>query len=112
MSKPLTVKRSDFVRHLHKEAGLPYLRAEQVCTVIMRLLENSVSAKMTINLGRIGTLRPIDLAPRRVVMGCKRSGGTGGGTMEKVRREYWIGQRTRYAFRLNRAFGQHHGLTT
>lgn len=112
MSKALTVKRSDFVRTLHREAGLPYLRAEQVCTVIMRLLENSVATKAVINFGRIGTLRPIDLPPRRVVMGCKRGGGVGGGTMEKVRREYWVGQRTRYAFRLNKAFGQHHGLTT
>lgn len=110
MSKQV-VKRIDIIRQLHKEAGLPYLRAEQVCTVLMRLLENSVAAKATINLGRIGSLHPVEKASRRVVMGCKRSGGVGGGTLEKVKREFWLGPRTRYAFRLNRAFGHSHGLS-
>ncbi len=105
-----TIKRSEFVRQLHEDAGLPYLKAEQVCTVFMRLLENSVASHATINLGRVGVLRPMALKPRRVVMGCKRSGGVGGGSMEKVRREYWIGARTRYVFRLNRAFGESHEL--
>lgn len=111
-SSKRTIKRSDFVRQLHQDAGLSYLRAEQVCTVMMRLLESAVSAKATINLGRIGALRPLELPPRRVVMGCKRGGGVGGGSLVKVRREFWLGTRTRYVFRLNRAFGHHHGLST
>lgn len=109
MSKQV-LRRRDFIRHLHEEAGLPYLQAERVCTVWLRVMENAMAAKSDINLGRIGVMRPIDLKPRKVVMGFKRSGGAGGGTMQKVKQEIWLGQRTRYVFKLNRTFGASHEL--
>lgn len=91
-------------------AGLTYVKSEQVYDALMRLLEDSIATKSQVNLGRIGTLVPVELKPRTVKMGFKRSGGQNGGKMVKCKREYFLGARTRFVFRMHRSFGKHHGL--
>ncbi len=110
MSSKATVKRSDIVRHFVTHSGLTYVKSEQVYEALMRLLEDSIATKSQINLGHIGSLTPIELKPRRVTMGFKRSGGHNGGRITKCRREFFLGARTRFIFKMHRSFGRNHGL--
>lgn len=100
------VKRDDFVRHFATHANITYVEAERAYTALMRLLENAVASKQSVNLGRVGALVPSKLNPRKVTMGFKRDGGK----MVKCKREFYLGVRTRFVFKLHRAFGRNHGL--
>jgi nucleoid DNA-binding protein len=105
MSLP-AIKRDDFVRHFAQHADLTYVEAERAYTALIRLVENAVASKQPINLGRVGVLEPVCLKPRRVTMGFKREGSR----MVRCRREFYLGVRTRFVFKLHRAFGRSHGL--
>lgn len=105
MSKT-TIKREDYVRHLVKQAGLTYVQAEAAYSATMRLFEDAIAEKNSIILGRFGVLEPKELKPRRVSMGFKKVGGR----TIRCRREFFLGVRTRYVFRVFRAFGSAHDL--
>lgn len=102
-----TVKRSEIIQYLAKHGNLTYVQAEHAYAAFMRLLEDAISRRSKLNLARIGCIEPIELPPRRVVMGFKRRGKT----VTKCRRDYWLGARTRYVFKLHKAFGQDHNLS-
>lgn len=104
------IKRSDFVRYLVQYADLTYVKAEQVYAATMRLLEDSIAAKSTVNLGRVGALVPVQLKPRRVMMHFKRSGGKNGGSMQRCKSEFFLGVRTRFIFKMHKSFGKNHGI--
>ncbi len=106
MSRTKTIKRDDFVRYFAQHANLTYVQSERAYAALMRMLEHGIASKASINLGRVGVLEPRTLGSRRVVMGFKRTGGR----VVKCRREFFIGVRTRFVFRMHRAFGSNHGL--
>jgi hypothetical protein len=100
------VKRSDYVRYFVQQGGLTYVDAERVYTVMMRFFADSLASQHTVHLGRVGLLKPRQMEPRTVTMGFKRSKGK----VENLRRQYFIGRRTKYVFRVNRTFAANHGL--
>lgn len=106
--KKSTVKREEMVQFLAQTGDLTYVQAERAYAAFMQLLANAMAGKCRVNFAKIGTLEPVDHPPRRVVMGFKREEGR----VEKTKREYWVGARTRYAFKTYRVFAENHGLAS
>jgi hypothetical protein len=101
-----SVKRGDYVRHLVQQGGLTYVEAERIYGVLMGFFADALAAQRVVHLGRVGVLKPTVLEARTVTMGFKRSRGR----VEKVRREFYVGQRVKFVFKVGRPFAARHGL--
>jgi len=104
----VSIKRTDYVRALVQQGGLTYVQAERTYMVLMALFADALASQKAITIGRVGVLKPRQVKPRIVRMGFKRDKNG----MEKVRREYHIGMRTKYVFKVRKTFAARCGLAS
>ena len=99
------LKRVDFIRRLVSN-GLTYMQAQTAYQALIGFFEDGVAGRDAICIGHVGVLKPIRRRPRTITMGFKRD-KTG---VKKVKRNYVLGTRVTYTFKVYRAFGKLHGL--
>ena len=102
--RPL-VARPQFIKKF-VGSGLSYEQAELAYRSMISVLEDGVSARAKIHFSGVGALDPVTLKPREYVMGFKRTKDG----VEKCKRHYILGIRTRYKFKVYPAFGRAHNL--
>jgi hypothetical protein len=99
------LKRDDFVRRF-VNAGLTYAQAYAAYHAMVGFFEDGVASRSSIRIGHVGVVKPLYRRPRTVTMGFHRD-ATG---VKRVKQSYVIGHRTRYVFRIYKAFGRQHNL--
>jgi len=100
------VKKADFIASF-TASGLTYSQAEKAYDAMIKCVENGVADKRGIVFGHVGALKPKQLKPRRVVMGCLVGPG---GAVSRKKREYLLGTRLCYRWSLFQTFGRRHNL--
>lgn len=101
MSK--TIKKSDFVKAFLSR-GLGYSQANSAYDAFLGVMEQAVLEGNKIRLGHIGTVIPVESDPRTVKMGFKREGGK----VVPCQREFALGRRIQFKFKLHTAFMNRH----
>lgn len=101
-----SITRSEFVRR-YMAAGFSYEQATKAFKVTVGVIEDAVVAGSRVGLGRVGALVPVMQRARVISMGFKRKKG---GVVEKIRREYNMGQRLKWRFILFKRFEETHSL--
>lgn len=102
----LSVKRVDFIRRL-QEAGFDYVEATRAWETIIGLMEDAVVQGGRINLDKLGAIVPQKKPPRTINMGFERKNGS---VRTGINKQYAIGRRVKYCFRLYRSFTRTHNL--
>jgi hypothetical protein len=93
------IDRQDFILKL-KSSGLSYVEATIAYEATVALFRDAVVNGHRVNIGKVGAIVPIMRPPRPVRMGFKRVGTK----VEKVSREFILGHRIKFIFRLYRSF--------
>ena len=99
------LKRVDFIRRLVSN-GLTYSQAQIAYQALVGFFEDGVAGRDHICIGHVGVLKPIHRKPRTVTMGFKRTASG----VQRVKRNFVLGTRISYTFKVYRAFGRLHGL--
>lgn len=86
--------------------GLKYDQAVVAYDAMCNVFEDAIVSGSRVNIGRVGCLDPEVMEPRTVNMGFSRKGGN----VEKVSRQYFIGRRLRYRFKIFKKFMETHEL--
>lgn len=97
--------RVDFIRRFVK-GGLTYAQAHMAYQAVVDFFEDGIASRSKIRISHVGVIKPIKRGPRSITMGFKRD-ATG---MQKIKRNYLLGTRVSYTFRVYRAFGRKHDL--
>lgn len=98
-------KRIDFIRQF-VASGLTYTQAEVAYEGMIKAFDKAVGTRSKVCLAHVGALRPVERPPRRVMMGFDRSGGS----CKKMLRQFTLGPRVEFKFKLHKSFGQRTGL--
>ena len=100
-----TIRREDFIKKL-TACGLTYQQAETAYSAFIAVLEDGISSRSKINFSKVGALDPKELHPRQFTMGFRRDRDG----IHSEKRQYTVGTRIKYQFRVYKAFGRAHGL--
>jgi hypothetical protein len=99
------LKRVDFIRRF-VDAGLTYSQAQTAYRAVVGFFEDGVASRSQICVGHVGVLKPVKRGARTVTMGFMRDASG----VRKVKRNYLLGIRISYTFKVFKAFGRLHGL--
>ena len=99
------LKRVDFIRKLVNN-GLSYSQAQVAYRSLVEFFEDGVAGRDQVCIGHVGVLKPIKRKPRTVTMGFKRDASG----VQRIKRNFVLGTRVSYVFKIFRAFGRRHGL--
>jgi len=94
-----TVKKANFVKAFLSR-GLGYAQANAAYDALLGVVEQAILDGHEIRLGHVGTITPVESDPRTVKMGFRREQGK----IVKCHREYVLGRRVQFKFRLHRTF--------
>lgn len=103
MPRAATIRHPDFIRKF-VEYGLSHREAKKAYRAMMAMFADGIGSKSNILLYGVGTLQAVPQRPRRHVMGvvCDKEG------YRRVRREFIVGSRIRYRFKIHDEFGRRH----
>lgn len=90
-----SINRIDFIRRM-VDAGLTFEQSHAAFDAVTQTLEEGIVNRKKINFGRILTVYPVELPPRKVSTNFKQANGN--------RKVYYLGRRVRYRVRLFRQF--------
>lgn len=99
------LKRVDFIQRL-VNTGLTCTQAQIAYKALVSFFEDGVAARDHICIGHVGVLRPMRRKPRMITMGFKRDASG----VQRIKRNFLLGTRVAYTFKVYRAFGKQHGL--
>lgn len=103
-SEPLT--RAKFIAKFMHTLGCSYVEACNIYDCMVEQFKEAVVDGSKIYIGRVGALDPVWQEPKVVHMGFKRVVGS----VVREDREFVLGRRIRYRFRLFKRFIQQHQL--
>src|SRR5690606_25165717 len=92
--------RAVFIRNLVRTSGLTYVQATQAYESFIKTIDDGICSGSRIQLGKVGSITPVTLAPRPVEMGFRRKKGE----VVKQSRTYWLGTRIKFKFVVFKSF--------
>lgn len=101
------ITRAEFIRRYMNDCGLSYLESCKVYETTVSVIEDAVITGTKIGFGKVGAIVPVMMPPRVISMGFVAEKGH---QIKKVKREYNIGSRVKWNFRVYKKFIATHRL--
>lgn len=100
------VGRKDFIKDLMTK-GFSFAQSVTAYESVMSTIANGVVLGQSVYFGEVGKISPVVCPPRTVNMGCMKAKG---GTVVRLKRQYFLDTRLKYKFRLFDKFLERHQL--